>query len=140
MEATELYSIIVFYLIAILGIMGTIFYLVSPFKAMGRFVKNFGIDFQRINTNGEKDQTSLKKFFNYFGSLLLGANYLALFAIWMAFHDHNQLAWWSLTYYPIMFLWHFIITNKEDKSRYGQLVFLALTASALGITYYVGIP
>jgi hypothetical protein len=135
MSTADIYALISFYLIAALGILGSLMYQLSPMKASGRFINNFGIDFQRMNTDPEKDQPGLKKFFSYFGSLLLGANYLALFTTWMAFHDHSRLAWWSLTYYPIMFLWHLLITRKEDKSKYLQLLFFLITLSALVWTY-----
>lgn len=130
----ETYALIVFYLIAGLGIIASIMYVFNPSIGFKRFQNSFGINFERLNTGTDEDIKGTKTFFSYFGSLFLGANYLALFTTWLAFKEHTSLAWWSLTYYPIMFLWHFAITRKEEKGKFGQLLFFVLTTSALTLT------
>lgn len=139
MNTSETYAFSAFLLISSLGVVGTILYALSPTKSFVRFRQSFGVDFDKLQTNAE-EAGSLRNFFQYFGSLLLGANYFAFFSAWLAFHDHSQLAWWSLTYFPIMFLWHSVITKKVLSEKILQFAFLLLSLSALILTKEIGFP
>jgi hypothetical protein len=134
MKTAEIYALIVYLLLATLGTLGTVMYAVKPFSSFARFSNSFGVNFQVLINGNEVEVMGVKRFFQYFGSILWGANYFAFFSAWMAFHDHVSLAWWSLSYFPIMFLWHFLITRKEAKDKILRLIFLALAASALILT------
>lgn len=138
MNTFETFAFIVFMLLATLGVVGTFVYCLRPLSTFKRFADSFGVDFQKLNTT-TNDTKWLKRFFQYFGSLMLGANFFAIFSAWMAFHDHVALAWWSLIYYPLMFLWHLLITKKVMKEKIVQLVFLLLSILALALTWQIAL-
>lgn len=138
MNASETFALSVFLLVATLGLIGTFVYSLRPLSTFKRFADSFGVDFQKLATDSNEVKW-LRRFFQYFGSLLLGANFFAFFSAWMAFHDHVALAWWSLTYYPLMFLWHLLITKKVMKEKIVQLIFLLLSVSALMLTRYIAL-
>lgn len=136
MATTEITAIIVFGLISLLGLFGSLSYAIKPLMSIPNFRTAMDADFEPFVKSGKDQETSFKKTISYLASTVLGANFMTLFIIWAAFKEHSAFAWWSLWYWPIMFLWHFML-NKKSKWSILQIVFLLASLTALILTRHI---
>ena len=125
MEATEIYALVVFGLISLLGLIGSLSYAIKPLGSIPNFRMAMAADFEPFIKSGHEQESGFKKTISYLASTKLGANFMTLFIIWAAFKEHSALAWWSLLYWPIMFVWHFLL-YKKSKWSILQIIFLWL--------------
>ena len=140
MTATNTFALCVFFLIAILGVVMVIQSFVRPFAAFGLFKIASGFDFTETKNKDNDTSNAFKTLLSFQSSALFGGNSMTLFLSWMAFHDLIALAWWALWYWPIMFLWHFIIYKKGTPLWYVQIVWIILSVTALLLTRSIALP
>lgn len=130
MEFTEIFGLSVYFLIATLGMVMVLMSLFAPLKLVSMQKKSIGLDLLQLSS----DPTAIPAFRNlgsFLGSLLLGSNALTFFLAWMAFHDHEQFAWYALWYWPVMFFWHAMIYRKGNPMWYVQWGWLVLSVTGL---------
>jgi hypothetical protein len=140
MTATMTFALCVFFLIAILGIVMVIQSFLNPFAALGLFKIASGFDFTKTKNIDIETSNAFNTLLSFQSSALLGSNSMTLFLGWMAFHEFIALAWWALWYWPVMFLWHFIIYKKRTPLWYAQLVWIVLSVTALLLTKSIAFP
>ena len=99
METSEIYAIIVFGIISLLGLSGSISFAIKPFLSIANFQQTMDADFEPFVNSGKKQENGFKKIISYLASAVLGANFMTLFIIWGAFLEHSSFAWWSLWYW-----------------------------------------
>lgn len=134
MTTTNTFALCIFFLIAILGIVMVIQSLFRPFSALGLFKIASGFDFTETRNTDNETRKAFKTLLSFQSSALFGGNSMTLFLAWMAFHDLVALAWLALWYWPVMFLWHFIIYKKGTSLWYVQIVWIILSVTALLLT------
>lgn len=136
MATTEIIAIVVFGLISLLGLLGSLSYAIKPLMSIPNFRAAMDADFEPFVKSGKDQEAGFKKTISYLASTVLGANFMTLFIIWAAFKEQSAFAWWSLWYWPIMFLWHFML-YKKSKWSILQIVFLLASLSALILTNHI---
>ena len=134
MDTLHIFALSVFFLIAALGLVMVIQSFFDPYAAFGIFKMATGFDFTETKNKDLETGKAFKTLLSFQASALLGSNAMTLFLAWMAFHEMNRLAWLALWYWPVMFLWHFIIYKKGTSLWYVQIVWIILTATALLLT------
>lgn len=133
---TETFATIVFGLISLLGLFGSLSYAFKPLMSIPNFRQAMDADFEPFVKSGKEQETGFKKTISYLASTVLGANFMTLFIIWVAFKEHSSLAWWSLWYWPIMFVWHFLL-YKKSKWSILQVIFILASLTALIMTKHI---
>lgn len=136
MSSIEIFAIIVFLIISILGLAGSISYAIKPLICIPIFRQVLNADFEPFVKSGKPQETGFKKTISFLASTVLGGNFMTVFIIWAAFKDHSAYAWWSLWYWPIMFAWHLVLYKKSYFSIV-QLVFFLSTTMALLLNSHI---
>src|SRR3954449_6780857 len=93
-----------------------------------------GFDFKPLMEKDQETKKAFRSFVSFTGSALLGSNGLTFALAWMAFHNSNAFAWWSLWYWPLMFVWHLILNKRRTAPWYFQIIWIVLSVSALLLT------
>jgi len=135
MSAPEIYAFSIYFcLIGFLGMMMVLETIVAPLSFVKLVRAATGFDFKILMDKDKATKAAFKSFVSFTGSALLGSNGLTFVLAWMAFHNNNALAWWSLWYWPFLFVWHLIIYKKGTALWYFQIIWILLSVSALVIT------
>lgn len=133
MTTPEIIATVVFGLISLLGLFGSISYAFNPLMSIPNFRQSMDVDFEPFVKSGKAQAIGFKKTISYLASTVLGANFMTLFIIWATFKEHSSFGWWSLWYWPIMFAWHFLL-YKKSKWSILQVIFFVASLIALFIT------
>lgn len=136
MTTTEIFALTVFGLISLLGLFGSLSYAIKPLLSIPNFRMAMDADFEPFVKSGREQETGFKKTISYLASTVLGANFMTLFIIWAAFKEHSAFSWWSLWYWPIMFIWHFLLYKKSKLSML-QIIFFLASLTALILTKHI---
>lgn len=93
MATTEIAGIVIFGIISLLGLFGSISYAVKLLMSIPNFKQAMDADFEPFVNSGKEQERGYKKFISYLASIVLGANFMILFIVWAAFKEHSALAW-----------------------------------------------
>src|SRR3954471_11019592 len=132
MTASQIFAFSIFFvLIAFFGMLIVLETILAPLS-FGKLVRAAtGLDFKPLMEKDQETKKAFRSFVSFAGSALLGSNGLTFALAWMAFHNSNALAWLSLWYWPIMFVWHLILNKRGTASWYFQIIWIILSVTAL---------
>ena len=133
MSHIDIIALAIFLLIGTLGILMTIAEVFKPLTSLTLLTKSTGYNFQQHITAHE-NKKGFSKLTSFQASVLLGSNAMTIFLAVLAFKQSNELAWWALWYWPVMFIWHLIIYKKNTAMWYVQIAWIFLSVSSLLLT------
>ncbi len=131
MTASGIFAMVVFSLIAAIGVAMALQQAIKPQRSFFFLRKISGFNFAPIINGDPAIQQAFRVWMSWQASALLGANVLTFFVAYMAFHDGHFAAWLALWYWPVLFLWHFVLYPKQSPFRYVQLLWLGLSVAVL---------
>ena len=135
MTPSQIFAFCIFFvLIAFFGMLMVLETILAPLSFIKLAKAATGFDFKPLMEKDAETKKAFRSFVSFTGSALLGSNGFTLALSWMAFHNSNALAWWTLWYWPVMFGWHLIIYKKETALWYFQIIWIVLSVTALLLT------
>jgi len=135
MTPSQIFAFTIFFvLIAFFGMLMVLETILAPLSFIKLVRAATGFDFKALMEKDGETRKAFRSFVSYTGSALLGSNGLTFALAWMAFRNSNALAWWSLWYWPIMFVWHLLINKKGTAPWYFQIIWIILSVTALLLT------
>lgn len=103
----ERYSWILFILIAVSGMIPAIPLLIAPLSGTG-LVARFGHPVPACILADPNGSAFIAFLFRWIGTVLAGGNLLTVFIVLTAWRQGEPWAWWTMWYWPVMFVAHYL--------------------------------
>lgn len=126
------YAWVVFVLVGLSGLIPGIQLSISPMSGLG-FLEGFGYPIPGPLLDDPEAASFIAFLLRWTGLMVIGVDLMTVVIAATAFREGKQWAWLLFWYWPALFLAHFFM--YEGPFRYAQLLWVALTAGALVLTF-----